>query len=51
MLDLEGDAHHRGSAFGSLGFPPQPTNGHYENILALQSAGMPKSFCPCSVPA
>jgi len=38
ILDLEGVAHHRGSAFGSLGYPPQPTNGHYENILALQWA-------------
>lgn len=38
VLDLEGDAHHRGSIFGSLGRPPQPTNEHYENLLALQWA-------------
>ena len=36
VLDLEGDANHRGSAFGSLGRDPQPTNEHYENLLALQ---------------
>jgi len=36
VLDLEGDANHRGSIFGALGRDPQPTNEHYENLLALQ---------------
>jgi len=36
VLDLEGDANHRGSTFGALGRPPQPTNEMYENQLALQ---------------
>lgn len=36
VLDLEGDAHHRGSVFGALGRAPQPSNEQYENILALQ---------------
>lgn len=38
VLDLEGDAHHRGSSFGALGRPPQPTTEHYENLLAVQWA-------------
>ena len=33
VIDLEEIANHRGSAFGQLGFPPQPTNEFYENIL------------------
>ena len=39
VIDLEGDAHHRGSIFGALGRPAQPTNEHFENVLALQWAG------------
>jgi tRNA 2-selenouridine synthase len=34
VLDLEGRAHHRGSSFGGLGLPPQPSTEHYENLLA-----------------
>ncbi|MCF8309062.1 MAG: tRNA 2-selenouridine(34) synthase MnmH [Bacteroidales bacterium] len=34
MLDLEGIAHHKGSAFGAIGQSPQPTNEQYENNLA-----------------
>ncbi|MFM8260152.1 MAG: tRNA 2-selenouridine(34) synthase MnmH [Vulcanococcus sp.] len=34
VLDLEGLAHHRGSSFGNLGLPPQPSNEHYENRIA-----------------
>lgn len=34
VVDLEGLAHHRGSSFGGLGMPPQPSNEHYENRLA-----------------
>lgn len=35
MIDLEGLASHRGSSFGALGLPPQPTNEQFENQLAL----------------
>jgi len=34
VIDLEGMACHKGSAFGSLGQPPQPTSEHFANILA-----------------
>ncbi len=34
VLDLEGRAHHRGSSFGALGLPPQPSTEQYENLLA-----------------
>jgi tRNA 2-selenouridine synthase len=44
VLDLEGLANHRGSSFGGLGLPPQPSSEHYENLLAaglhaLEGAG------------
>lgn len=35
VIDLEGLAKHKGSAFGNLGMPPQPTQEQFENILAL----------------
>ncbi|MEO1003000.1 MAG: tRNA 2-selenouridine(34) synthase MnmH [Cyanobacteria bacterium J06638_7] len=35
VVDLEGLAHHRGSSFGGLGLPPQPSSEHYENRLAM----------------
>jgi tRNA 2-selenouridine synthase len=31
VLDLEGLAHHKGSAFGQIGELPQPTNEQFEN--------------------
>lgn len=34
VIDLEGIANHKGSAFGSLGLPPQPSQEQFENILA-----------------
>jgi tRNA 2-selenouridine synthase len=34
VVDLEGLAHHKGSAFGALGQPEQPTQEHFENKLA-----------------
>ncbi len=34
VLDLEAIAHHRGSSYGSLGLPPQPTNEQFENQVA-----------------
>ena len=36
IIDLEGMANHRGSAFGQLGLPPQPTNEFYENLLGCE---------------
>jgi tRNA 2-selenouridine synthase len=44
VVDLEGLAHHRGSSFGGLGLPPQPSTEHYENRIAtvlhsLEGAG------------
>lgn len=36
VIDLEGIAHHKGSAFGAIGQSPQPSQEMFENILALQ---------------
>jgi len=35
ILDLEGLANHRGSAFGSIGMATQPSNEAFENVVAL----------------
>lgn len=35
-IDLEGLANHKGSAFGNIGMPPQPSQEQFENLLALQ---------------
>jgi tRNA 2-selenouridine synthase len=35
IIDLEGLANHKGSAFGSLGLPPQPSAEMFENMLAI----------------
>lgn len=35
VVDLEGLASHKGSAFGALGQPPQPSQEMFENLLAL----------------
>ena len=34
IIDLEGIANHKGSAFGGIGMPPQPMQEMFENILA-----------------
>lgn len=34
VIDLEGRAHHKGSAFGAIGLPAQPSQEQFENILA-----------------
>jgi len=34
ILDFENLANHRGSSFGGLGMKEQPTNEHYENLIA-----------------
>lgn len=36
VLDLEGLANHRGSSYGSLMLPPQPSTEQYENLIAEQ---------------
>jgi tRNA 2-selenouridine synthase len=33
VIDLEGLANHKGSAFGALGQPPQPSSEHFSNLL------------------
>jgi tRNA 2-selenouridine synthase len=40
VIDLEGLAHHRGSSFGNLGLPPQPSTEHYENRIAAGLDGL-----------
>jgi tRNA 2-selenouridine synthase len=35
VIDLEKLANHKGSAFGSLGMPPQPSQEMFENLLAI----------------
>lgn len=40
VIDLEGLANHRGSAFGGIEMPPQPTQEHFENLLAWQLSTM-----------
>lgn len=35
-IDLEGLAHHKGSAFGNIGMPAQPSQEQFENKLALE---------------
>ncbi|MEA5465359.1 tRNA 2-selenouridine(34) synthase MnmH [Leptothoe sp. PORK10 BA2] len=39
VLDLEGLANHRGSSYGALMMPPQPSTEHYENLIAEQWVG------------
>lgn len=36
VLDLEGHANHRGSSYGAVCLPPQPSTEQFENILATQ---------------
>ena len=42
-LDLEGIASHRGSTFGGLGMKKQPTNEHFENIIAEKLVSFKKN--------
>ncbi|UJP65362.1 tRNA 2-selenouridine(34) synthase MnmH [Mongoliitalea daihaiensis] len=41
ILDLEGLAHHKGSAFGGIGQLSQPSNEYFENLLAEEIWGLP----------
>lgn len=36
FIDLEGIANHKGSAFGNIGMPKQPTQEMFENLLAME---------------
>lgn len=36
VIDLEGIANHKGSAFGSIGMPTQPGQEMFENLMALE---------------
>ena len=38
VIDLEGIAGHKGSAFGNIGLPNQPTQEMFENVLAIKLA-------------
>ncbi|HEY9646616.1 MAG TPA: tRNA 2-selenouridine(34) synthase MnmH, partial [Chroococcidiopsis sp.] len=40
VLDLEHLAKHRGSSYGALGLPPQPSNEQFENRVGLRWAKM-----------
>ena len=43
VIDLEYLANHRGSSFGGLGMPCQPTNEQFENLLAEELLRFSKS--------
>ncbi len=43
VIDLEGLAHHKGSAFGALGQLPQPSTEHFENMLFAELQKADKS--------
>jgi len=36
VIDLEAIANHKGSAFGAIGLPPQPTQEMFENLLSTE---------------
>ncbi len=40
VIDLEGLAHHKGSAFGAIGEKEQPTTEHFENNLFFNMHGL-----------
>ena len=43
VIDLESLANHRGSAFGGIGLPPQPTTEQFENDLFAELSQMDRS--------
>ena len=43
VIDLEGIACHKGSAFGSIGQPPQPTSEHFANLLHKEISAIPEN--------
>ncbi|MCW3093401.1 MAG: tRNA 2-selenouridine(34) synthase MnmH [Ferruginibacter sp.] len=42
VIDLEGLANHKGSAFGALGEDPQPSQEMFENLLAMELVAVSK---------
>ncbi|PJJ48703.1 tRNA 2-selenouridine(34) synthase MnmH [Hymenobacter chitinivorans] len=46
IVDLEGLANHKGSSFGAIGLPPQPTPEQFENNLALELSQLPAGVTP-----
>ncbi len=45
VIDLEGLANHRGSAFGGVGLYTQPSTEHFENLLYEQMQKIPLNSC------
>ena len=43
IIDFEGIAHHKGSAFGALGQEPQPTTEQFENLVHLALSKLDRS--------
>jgi tRNA 2-selenouridine synthase len=43
VIDLEGIAHHKGSAFGAIGQPEQPKNEHFTNLLFWEWKSLDRS--------
>ena len=48
-IDLEGIAAHKGSAFGNLGMPPQPSQEMFENLLAAELYKYSQSTTPPAI--
>ena len=51
IIDLEGLANHKGSAFGNINMPPQPTQEQFENNLATAIYSARLSAANTSTPA
>ncbi|MEO7393315.1 MAG: tRNA 2-selenouridine(34) synthase MnmH, partial [Chitinophagaceae bacterium] len=47
IIDLEGIANHKGSAFGNIGLPKQPRQEMFENLLGCQLRGV---WSPAKLP-
>lgn len=49
VIDLEAIANHKGSAFGAIGLPPQPTQEMFENLLSceLSAVGCQAELAEC----
>lgn len=47
ILDLEGLANHRGSAFGAIGQNPQPTQEMFENLIYSELRKIPPTASLC----
>ena len=48
-IDLDGIASHKGSAFGHLGMPPQPSQEMFENLLAAELYKYSQSTTPATI--